>query len=1181
MSRPRTRLETRLASFRNRIRRLLLAYGASRVAAAAIPLILAACLADWAFHLDPLVRLAALVAIVAAVGWSAWLRVVRPALVPFQDLDAAMRIEKRWPGLEDRLASTVQFLRTPADDPSFGSPALREATIRKAEEEVESLDFREVVDARPMVRAATLAAAAALLAASAVVLDPASAGIAARRLFVPFGGDRWPQRTHLALDPAGTTLKLAKGDAFSLVVRVREGDRVPDSVRAVYRYEDGETAAEPLAVVEGGEFRGRIETVDRPFTFSVSGGDDSSSIRDVAVRVVPPPALTRTTVRLTPPTYTGQPAQVLASGLTSFKVLKGTRVEVEAAADKPLSSATVHRSDGVEPTPARLDAVATGFSTSFTPEADLTFWFALADAEGFTSREAVRYDVRLVKDEAPRVAIVEPKTDRDVPPDALVPVAIDVDDDYGIHSARMLYQIASGDSEPHDAVALPLWSAPPPEAAEASVGPGSAGTAAPSAAALIKHQSIRHDWDLGPLALPPGAIVTFHADARDFDAISGPNRGKSRELRLRIVAKEEAARQFDEARRALREEIARTLAMQKQAAAPVADAARALDQAEALTKPQRDDLDNAGLVQRQVAGRLDDREDGLERNLRRLLDDLQNFKLDNAPAKEQMEHMLAQIVQMREKNLGAAEQALNRARKNLDAARDQAPAGPQNQPAQPNEAVADQPGENQPAGQADAEAAKAQPGEAGEDQQAADRGAKEAAKEALAQARENQGAVADELQKMLDELGEFETYRGVVKDAQDLLKKQEQAIKQSADAAARPELAGKDQAELTPEQKADLANQATRQQELAGGLQDLQEKMDQMAARLDQTDPLAASALREAAQASRDAQTAAKMEEAARGVEKNQMGQARAGQEAAKQDLKELVDLVQNRRERELARLVKELKKAETDLRALRARQAENLKATREAKNIADAQKRKDELQKLGKEQAQIQEELKKQLQKLAKLNADAAAKAGGRASSRMSKAQEQMDADDAEQAGGEEEEALADLNDAQDELEQTRRDAEEKLADEQLARMGDQLKSLSERQTKLVGDAEGFDKIRHDAGDLTRGQRVGVRNLGQIQSGLKEETGDLVKRLDGAPVFALTLRRASDDMDSAAAGLAAIKTDQETLDAARAAAKRFEQLMDALKRDDGKNGGQGAAREAEEAAAGEATASPPRPRSR
>ena len=44
---------------------------------------------------------------------------------------------------------------------------------------------------------------------------------------------------------------------------------------------------------------------------------------------------------------------------------------------------------------------------------------------------------------------------------------------------------------------------------------------------------------------------------------------------------------------------------------------------------------------------------------------------------------------------------------------------------------------------------------------------------------------------MLDGLSEFETYRGVVKDAQELLKQHEQAMKQTAEAADKPEMMGK------------------------------------------------------------------------------------------------------------------------------------------------------------------------------------------------------------------------------------------------------------------------------------------------------------------------------------------------------------------------------------------------------
>ena len=58
------------------------------------------------------------------------------------------------------------------------------------------------------------------------------------------------------------------------------------------------------------------------------------------------------------------------------------------------------------------------------------------------------------------MTIDEPVHDRDVPAKAVVPVVFTVADDFGIQSARLLYKVASGGSEPTQEVALPLWEAP-------------------------------------------------------------------------------------------------------------------------------------------------------------------------------------------------------------------------------------------------------------------------------------------------------------------------------------------------------------------------------------------------------------------------------------------------------------------------------------------------------------------------------------------------------------------------------------------------------------------------------------------------------------------------------------------------------------------------------------------------
>ena len=595
--------------------------------------------------------------------WLAFERIVRPLIVRFDDLDIALRIEERWPGLNDRLASTIQFLRMDARDERLGSPALREATVRKAVEETSAIDFREVIELRPVIRGLLAASSALLIATLLVMLAPGTVRIAMKRLFLPLSGTTWPQRTHLVLDDGQTTLKVARGDSFTLSVKVRPGDKVPDSARATYEFADGDRASEPLRSVEGGEFRGRIESVNQPFHFTVTAGDDSSSIRDVPVKVVPPPTLKSLVVRLVSPAYTGIPPQVLAPGLTQLRALEGTKLHLEAIASKPLARAMLNVGEAPLGAGLTFDDSRTGFHAELTVKNNFNFWFDLIDTEGFRNRDAVRYEVRGFSDLAPRVVIDEPKSDRDVPAEATIPVRVVLDDDFGLQSGQMIYRLATGDSEPHEAVDIPLWTAPLPGAG-------------PAVGSFVKHQEVAHDWQLAPLKLPVGTVITFHAEARRFRYDRRPQPRQEPRDSAADHFKEEAARQLDDSRRELRDELARVLTMQKQAITPVDNAIRSLKETTKLPQPQRDDLNNAGMIQRQVGSRLNNRDEGVGARLRRSLEDLQNFKLDNPEAQQQMEGMLARLSVIRDQHLGPAEQGISRAAKSLDQGDAKSPENP-------------------------------------------------------------------------------------------------------------------------------------------------------------------------------------------------------------------------------------------------------------------------------------------------------------------------------------------------------------------------------------------------------------------------------------------------------------------------------------------------------------------------
>ena len=208
-------LESRIKRLRNSLRRLLALHGLSWLVGVVLPLVMLAGLADWVIHLDVVIRAALLAALSGVALWLVYRRIVRPLFVRFDDLDIALRIEERWPGLHDRLASTIQFLRMDAGDLRVGSPALREATVRQAVAETSTIDFREVIEPKPVIKSLAAASSALLIATLLVMLAPQTVRIAMKRLFLPLAATAWPQRTHLVLDEGQTTLKVARGDSFT------------------------------------------------------------------------------------------------------------------------------------------------------------------------------------------------------------------------------------------------------------------------------------------------------------------------------------------------------------------------------------------------------------------------------------------------------------------------------------------------------------------------------------------------------------------------------------------------------------------------------------------------------------------------------------------------------------------------------------------------------------------------------------------------------------------------------------------------------------------------------------------------------------------------------------------------------------------------------------------------------
>ena len=1137
-------IDRRIAWLRGRLRRAIVLRGLCWTAFTAASAFLLVTWTDWFVPLAWDVRAAALAAVLALVGWVAWRELIRPLTIPLDDLRLALLIERRWPGLNDALSSTIAFLKTrgiEGGDGRHGSAALRELTIERAIAEVEGLEFGDLLDHRPLKHAATMAAwmLAVLLVVS--IAAPEFQSIAARRFLLV--DVAWPRRTAVAIVEAPS--KLARGMAFEVVAEVGPGrelplvpprawaeaigkvlpplallgeairGQAPGTARIRYRFEGGEVVDRPLRPDEEGAFHGRLDLADRSFTYAISAGDDRTAWRSVAV--VPPPTLDTMTIQIAPPAYVhpyadategGLGVETLAADQGQIRALEGSSVRFRGQSNKPLAEVALMDDDAALPVAVALDADRLRLDAAIEAVGPGSLWFALRDLDGFANAETVRYELRTVADAPPTALIVEPQYDVSVPPGASVPIRLRGEDDYGLQLIRLLYTVNGGDSAESTDHVVPLW------ASEAELDGGRS-----------LEQEVETRLELAELGVAPGDLITAYAESRDFfDRGVGdvPHLTKSRGVRIRVVSDEEFEALIDDRRREIREEIERIAEMQELAIPPVRDAINELDASGRVQETTGDELREAAVIQRQVGSRFEESGSGLSDRIQQLLDDLENAREADSEVADQMRAMKEAVDRVRADHLRPAEQGLSRASKQLEP-----PEG---------------------AGEPDAAAAEPSPEDAAE------------TRGSLGESRDNQQAIARELDAMLEGLSQFETLRGVTQDAEELLESQQEATEAADRLGSDQSLVGKSPEQLPADRQADLQNLGERQRDVAQGLQDLAGRLSKMSESLAETDPIAAEALEESLEQLRREGAADTLKKAAEQIDRNQMGAASKSQNEGEQALRDLVDALKNRRENDLERIVKQLKETRADLAKMQQAEAGLLKKTQQAgAEGRDGEAKREELQKLAKQQQQLEQELGRQLQKLRKLRAERAARAGAKAASGMAKAGQELEEGEAQEAQEGEEDALQDLEQAIAETDQAIQEAQDKLLTEQFAKIADQLRAYNDRQKRLLEETVAFEG-RRDDGRLSRTDASDVKNLGRAEVVLRGETSSLAERLDGAPVFKLALERAVGRMEDAAEGLDQIRTGDDTQDAERDASRWLERLVESLAppKGDEKGGQQG-----------------------
>jgi hypothetical protein len=602
-------------------------------------------------------------------------------------------------------------------------------------------------------------------------------------------------------------------------------------------------------------------------------------------------------------------------------------------------------------------------------------------------------------------------------------------------------------------------------------------------------QIIDYDWDLAKLAeLTPGVQLTYFITATDYK----PQDENSDARRLVLITDGEFEDRISGWQSDILTRLAEALDKQRGARAQISSLQIQMEETGALAPSDLDHLQSAELNQRQIQNMLSEGSDAVTSQVAELLSAIEDNRLDSPEVARRMNQLLSELQRIGKQHLPMLQSDLIEALK-------EAQAGPSR-----SNATTDK----------------------------------------LHTAGEHQDAIIAAMEGMLGELSQWDNYRRVARDMHRLRRDQDDIASRTE--AMRLQTLGKDENELTTQERAGLKRLSHEQAELARHFEQLQGRMSEMAAELTGSDPLVAETLADAVDAATGMALSGKMHESSRNVAANRLGQASSLQKETDEGLEELLNVLSSRRENELSRIAKKLRTAEIDLQELRNHVKGLRRKTEQATDLEESD-RQHQLKRLEPEQRRLAEQLDRLSRRLERLHAERASLAMSQSAGDLSEAAEQSLQGNANEALNHAEDAEQGIERALKDLREAIAQAEQDLFFEQMAKFEQALTGMISRQKSVVAEIERLDAIVRQ-GDLSRGQRVSVLSLASVERALAEEAGQFAEKIAKARAFEFGMHAAIREMLSSAIRLDQGKTDDLTQQAAQAAHDRLVRLAEALR---------------------------------
>ncbi|MCL2710891.1 MAG: hypothetical protein FWE95_08415 [Planctomycetaceae bacterium] len=299
---------------------------------------------------------------------------------------------------------------------------------------------------------------------------------------------------------------------------VVHGDPV-DSATLILETADSNVETLSMFPEANASWRASLARVTEDAIYYIRAGHSRSTRHTIEVIMVP--RIENVRFRIIPPSYTHLTVYEGPLPSEGISGLSGTRVEVRATSNRPLSRGEITLTMGQNnPVVAVNMLPTTTDSTEVLGEFEITdhgrFELQLFDVEDLGSRDRVSGSITLLRDERPMIRIMQPPARSLATPSVTLPVILYAEDDYGIAQIQIFRSLNDSRFMPSD---IPL---PPRE----------------STSPTLRKFHGQVDLPLRDYEVQPGDTIKIFARVLDNDP-AGAKGAESSVVIIEIISQEE------------------------------------------------------------------------------------------------------------------------------------------------------------------------------------------------------------------------------------------------------------------------------------------------------------------------------------------------------------------------------------------------------------------------------------------------------------------------------------------------------------------------------------------------------------------------------------------------------------------------------------------------------------------